>query len=166
MGGPATRAAHFLIHVKVSKGRLRDPALVEDSVMTTRDITSIFEGLVSNWNSFRATGAALREFDAIDPETRGLIACEAGLNVADMEDLVARGTGCGALMERMMAGFGLDPDEMRQEHRLLVRDFEILCSRCMKKGRCARELSAGTAVEHAEAFCPNAASFRDLSEGL
>ena len=66
------------------------------------------------------------------------------------------------LMERMMRARGLDPEEMRQRFSMALRDAERVCSGCTSTCRCRRELEAGTAAAHCDAYCPNAATFDDL----
>ena len=69
-----------------------------------------------------------------------------------------------ALMERTIRARGFEPEQLRQSFGLLMRDVELVCTRCHSTGRCLRELKAGTAVAHAREFCPNAATFDDLLE--
>jgi hypothetical protein len=68
------------------------------------------------------------------------------------------------LMERMMRARGLDPGEMRRAFSMTLRDVERVCSGCRNTGRCRRELDAGTAAAHCNAYCPNAATFDALTE--
>jgi Family of unknown function (DUF6455) len=68
------------------------------------------------------------------------------------------------LMQRMMRARGLDPQEMRQTFSMVLRDAERVCSQCGNTRRCKRELDAGTAAAHSDAYCPNAATFDDLVE--
>jgi hypothetical protein len=131
--------------------------------MTVRDITSIFEGLVKSCHNYRASTAAMRELEAIDPDTRSHIASELGFSAADLDDIVSHGAGAEDLMARMIADFGLDADKLARDDRMLFRDIEVLCSKCTHKGRCFRELEAGTAAQHAKAFCPNAETFEALA---
>lgn len=132
--------------------------------MTAHDeITNIFEGFVQQWRQYLANQAAMRELEAIEPETRNHIASDLGFSEADLGDIVAHGAGAENLMLRMIADFGLDADAMCKNDRALFRDLEILCSKCTHKGRCFRELEAGTAVQHAKAFCPNAETFEALA---
>ena len=69
-----------------------------------------------------------------------------------------------ALMEGMIRARGFDPEQLRQSFGVLLRDMELVCTRCHATGRCLRELKAGTAADHAHEYCPNAATFDDLLE--
>jgi hypothetical protein len=68
------------------------------------------------------------------------------------------------LMERMMQARGLDFEEIRRAFSMTLRDVERVCSGCRNTGRCRRELDAGTAAAHCDAYCPNATTFDDLAE--
>jgi hypothetical protein len=68
------------------------------------------------------------------------------------------------LMEHTIRARGFDPDQLRRSFASLMREVELVCSHCHATGRCLHELKAGTAVQHAQAFCPNAATFDDLLE--
>ena len=70
------------------------------------------------------------------------------------------------LMERMFRDCDLDPDQMRHRFGTLLRDVERVCTQCRRTGRCRRELDAATATLHYRAYCPNAATFEDLVQGL
>ena len=67
-------------------------------------------------------------------------------------------------MHRMMAAFDLDAARLRDSAPAVLREIEVLCSRCGAKGRCGRELDAGTATENAHAFCPNSETFEALAQ--
>jgi hypothetical protein len=51
-----------------------------------------------------------------------------------------------------------------QTFSMVLRDAERVCSQCGNTRRCKRELDAGTAAAHGDAYCPNAATFDDLVE--
>ncbi|MGU3468329.1 DUF6455 family protein [Methylobacterium sp. C33D] len=57
----------------------------------------------------------------------------------------------------LMRSLGLDPDAVRQRDPEIVRQLEAACLDCRNRGRCARELWAGTAAGTYPDFCPNAA---------
>jgi hypothetical protein len=118
-----------------------------------------FRDIVTKWRDRRAR---LDEIDAADTETLREIAGEFGLSVAEFRETVIQGDGADGLMERMMAEQGLAVEDLRDRMPGVVRDIEIICSRCGAKGRCGRELANGTAAEHAHEFCPNAPTFEAL----
>jgi hypothetical protein len=132
--------------------------------MGSQRFRAAFEHLVEKWCDYRAALADLREFEAMEPDMMAAIAGECGLSVTELRDVVVHGSGASSLMARMMQAYGLDPEGLRTRDPHTMRDIEGLCSRCLAKGRCRRELDAGTAADHADGFCPNAYTFERLIE--
>ena len=58
------------------------------------------------------------------------------------------------------------PGDVAARSPAALREITALCSGCDHKHRCEVELSAGTAVAHAEAFCPNAELMQVLAHEL
>lgn len=133
--------------------------------MNTYRVKSAFGHLVDRWRDYRAAVAELRELQDLDPDMVATIAAECGLSSGELREIVAHGSRADGLMERMMAAKGLEPERLRRELPAVMRDIEVLCARCVAKGRCARELEAGTAARNAADFCPNADTFAALVEG-
>jgi hypothetical protein len=153
-----------LIQVKVEAALLCDSAFMEGEHMGNQGFRTAFAHFVEKWRDYRAALAELREIEAMEPETVAAVAGECGLSVAELREVVAHGSGASNLMDRMMQAYGLDPRGLRARDPLTARDIEVLCSRCATKGRCRRELEAGTAAGHADDFCPNAYTFERLVE--
>lgn len=130
--------------------------------METLQVRTALARLVARWRDYRAAVAAVRELEETDPDTIAAIAAECGLTMREFREVVRNGSGAESLMARMMAAFDLDPVHLRATVPAMMREVEALCSRCTAKGRCARELGAGTAALHAGAFCPNAETFARL----
>ena len=131
--------------------------------MTGLAAREVFNRLAEKWQAHRSARAALAELDEMDPSVVGEIARESGLDVADLREVVAKGADADKLMYRMMEAFGLDAEKLAREAPAFLKDVSIACSRCDDKGRCRRELAAGTARAHAAEFCPNEASFVAIS---
>jgi hypothetical protein len=131
--------------------------------MKTQRFRTAFENLLEKWRDYRAALAELRELEAMEPSELAATAANCGLSVGELREVVANSAGAPALMVRMMRAYGLDPEKVRRLDPLMMRDIEGLCSRCAAKGRCRHELNAGTAVDHADVFCPNAYTFERLT---
>ncbi len=119
--------------------------------------------LTERWQSHRSSRAALAELDGCDPSLVAEIARDARIDPAELRDIVARGAGADLLMERMLSAYDIDIGKLRSEAPNLMRDIAILCSKCDAKGRCRRELDAGTAARNASEFCPNHESMAALA---
>ncbi|GJE04462.1 DUF6455 family protein [Methylobacterium isbiliense] len=57
----------------------------------------------------------------------------------------------------LMRSLSLDAEAVRQRDPETMQTLEAACLRCTQRGRCARELWAGTAADAYPEFCPNAA---------
>lgn len=132
--------------------------------MSAHGRSDLLRSLVSKWRDYRATLAGLRELESSDPGLVAELAGELGLSASDLREVVAHGAGADRLMHRMMSAFDLDGEKLHVGAPAVLREIEILCSRCGAKGRCARELDAGTAAENASAFCPNSETFEALAQ--
>ncbi|MEP9388542.1 DUF6455 family protein [Mesorhizobium sp. KR9-304] len=130
--------------------------------MGSQRFRAAFERFVEKWRDYRAALADLREIEAMEPDTVAAVAAGCGLSVAELREVVADGSSATSLMARMMKAYGLDPEGLRARDPLTTRDIEVLCSRCVTKGHCRRELDAGTAADHADGFCPNAHTFERM----
>lgn len=117
---------------------------------------NILDRLIEGWRRHRQVQqdrAFLRNSAAFDLER---LAADVGMGVDELADIIARGEGAPALSARMMAAHGFDRDDLAARNPSSLREVSSMCGRCDHKHRCEVELNAGTAVAHAEAFCPNA----------
>ena len=88
----------------------------------------------------------------------------ADLGVSEMElRRLDRAPDRPLLLQRMLDALDLDKAAIRQNDPMLFRDLERSCAACDFKKRCGRELADGTAREHFEEFCSNAATLKALS---
>ena len=65
-------------------------------------------------------------------------------------------------MNRMMEARGLDPEQVHRSLGALVRDMELVCTRCPATGVCRRRLRNGTAEDHCHEYCGNAETIDDI----
>ena len=119
-------------------------------------------GRVLDW--LRARCGAGDELAAMSREEIRDLASDLSLSESDLVALSASLNDNTALMEGMIRARGFDPDQLRQSFGILLRDMEVVCTRCHATGRCLRELKAGTAAANAHEYCPNATTFDDLLE--
>lgn len=131
--------------------------------MSAPNIGILLENIVNRWREYRASAAALQELIDAGPDEVESLARDCGISAPDLMAAVAHGAGADRLMERMMAQFHIDREKLQADQPDVLREVEILCSVCDAKGRCSRELKAGTAAMNARDFCPNAETFAALS---
>jgi uncharacterized protein DUF6455 len=104
----------------------------------------------------------LRELREIDAANFGQIASDLRLSSADLEALVRQGPHAADELPKMLTALGIDQDDLARTEPLVLRDMERVCSLCIHKHRCDRDLAAGTAAAHYPEYCGNA----DTIEGL
>lgn len=68
-----------------------------------------------------------------------------------------------ALMDQMIRAHGLPPAVIRAMPAALLRDLQTTCAQCDSKGRCQRDLKAGTAAANSAAYCGNAEAFEAIA---
>ena len=101
--------------------------------------------------------------EPLDPEA--FDACLRELGVPEGEIATAR-SGSTADIRRMMARFGIDPDEVPEAFLGALRDAERACAHCLAVRRCHRFLEAAEPRDAARLFCPNAALFDEIARRL
>jgi hypothetical protein len=121
---------------------------------------------IERWREHREQAAALRALAFMGPEQAQILAADLGLDVGELRYVLSKSAGATALLDRMLRARRLDRHEIAMREPAALREIESMCSRCDNKGRCADELDAGTAVEHASEFCPNALVMAALSREL
>jgi hypothetical protein len=104
----------------------------------------------------------LREMRDIDAANFGQIASDLRISSADLEALVRQGPHAADELPKMLTALGVDKGDLARSEPLVLRDMERVCSMCISKRRCDRDLAAGTAAAHYEEYCGNA----DTIDGL
>lgn len=90
------------------------------------------------------------------------MASDLGVTQADLVDVLPRRADNSLLMDQMIEARGLDPQAVRAAFATLVRDMELVCTRCQSTGRCHRDLMAGIADENCHEYCENAETIDDM----
>jgi hypothetical protein len=149
-----------LIHVKA-----RPVAVWPDAPGETEAVMKLFAGGIGSW--FDRRGRAMGELKALDhagPVDIERMAAGVGMSVDELADLIARGSETTELVGRMMAAHGLSRAKLSKAAPGLVETIESRCEGCRHRHRCEIELNAGTAADHATAFCPNARTMQALAQ--
>jgi hypothetical protein len=79
-----------------------------------------------------------------------------------MAPVLPRAADNAILLDRMMEARQLDPGQVRRSLAALVREMELVCTRCKATGLCRDNLLAGRAGEHFHEYCANAESLDEL----
>ena len=105
----------------------------------------------------------LREMREMDAANFGQIASDLRMSSADLEALVRQGPHAADELPKMLAALGIDQDDLARTEPLVLRDMERVCSMCINKRQCDRDLAAGTSAAHYEEYCANAPTIDGLN---
>jgi uncharacterized protein YjiS (DUF1127 family) len=112
-----------------------------------------------DWLKYRRELRELRELDIASFDD---IARELQVSPVDLEALARQGPHAADELPKLLTALGIDEGDLVRTEPLVLRDMERVCALCQHKGRCHRELAAGTTVEHYESYCPNASTIDSL----
>lgn len=111
---------------------------------------------IADWvNKYRNTIGLYNELGQCGPDEVMQIAKDLGVPVNQLREILSKGPGTTALLQRMLVALHVDPKALADTDPLVMRDLQRLCISCGDKKRCEHELSKGTAAEHLQNFCPN-----------
>ncbi len=119
-------------------------------------------GRMFDWIRERARRS--QEIASLSQADLDFMASDLGITQADLIDVLPRAADDSHLMDRMMEARGLDPEQVRRNLGALVRDMELMCTRCRATGICRRDLLNGTADAHCHDYCENAETMDELLE--
>ncbi|WP_234685833.1 hypothetical protein [Bradyrhizobium monzae] len=85
-----------------------------------------------------------------------LIAQDLRVSRAELETLVSRGRQTADELPKLLASCGIVESELAREEPGVLRDMTLVCSLCVAKSRCNRELKSGSATHHIHEYCANA----------
>jgi uncharacterized protein YjiS (DUF1127 family) len=116
-------------------------------------------GTFADWLRHRRELSELRQMDRADFDR---IADDLLISPGDLDELVRRGPHAADELPAMLRALGIDAHKLARTEPMLLRDMERVCAMCKQKTRCDRDLIAGTAAEHYEGYCLNAAAIDRL----
>ncbi|WP_065751672.1 hypothetical protein [Bradyrhizobium paxllaeri] len=109
--------------------------------------------IFGEWLKHRRERREMREMDAAN---FGQIASDLRMSSADLEALVRRGPHAADELPKMLTALGIDQESLLRTEPLVLRDMERVCSMCIHKRQCDKDLAAGTAAAHYQEYCGNA----------
>lgn len=127
---------------------------------------NFLEMLARRWLDFREHQADLDAVSHMNRFEFEQLAADVGVTGSELAEAIDHGAGASELLDRMLAARGLDRHEIAEREPAALLEIESMCSRCQHKHRCAHELDAGTAIAHADRFCPNALVLAALSREM
>lgn len=121
-------------------------------------VSRILDWMAKGWE--RASEAEM--IASLDDESIREIAHDCGIRPDQLIALAKAGPHAADEMPAMMRALGIDPMEVETHYREQFRAMQIDCSNCTSKGECRRDLNAGTAAQHFNEYCANAADLSSL----
>lgn len=104
----------------------------------------------------------LNEFRHLDRDDFERIAMDLRISPAELDELVRRGKHAADELPQMLKALDIDEAVLARAKPLLLRDMGRVCALCKDKSRCRSDLAAGTATEHYQDYCLNAATIDRL----
>ena len=117
--------------------------------------------IFAEWLKHRRELREMRELDAANFDQ---IASDLRMSSADLEALVRQGPHAADELPKMLTALGIDQHDLARTEPLVLRDMERVCSMCISKRQCDRDLAAGTAAAHYEEYCANAPTIDGLGQ--
>ena len=130
--------------------------LASNSVKTDSAFNSVFEtfrGWLHNRKLFRQCRQRL---DACDKNEIARIARDVGLSPHDLREMAALGPDAAKQLLDRMDALHLDADALAKSEPSTMRDLQRLCSSCVSKKRCQRDLLLVPDDPMWRHYCPNA----------
>lgn len=115
-------------------------------------VTNLIETF-GGWLQHRREISELQGFDSGEFSR---VAHELGVSTGDLQELVRQGPHAADELPKMLTALGIDSEAILRVQPLVYHDMERVCSACTHKGRCDRDLAAGTSAQHYEEYCINA----------
>ena len=118
-------------------------------------------GLMTTITHWRSRPTAGHELTSLDADGLGALARDVGLSPDQLTRLMARGSGGGEELPRLLQAVGLVPERTGRTHPDVMRDMSIVCSGCEATRRCRRDLDRGWAAV-VQRYCPNIETIKAL----
>jgi hypothetical protein len=113
-------------------------------------------GRISHWLRNRMRALLVPKLGSGEETDR--LAQDVGLSPGEFRVLNRQNPHAADLLLDRMAALDLDPGEVREIAPASLRDLERVCSVCLSRGHCARDLARDPANPGWKDYCPNAAS--------
>ena len=110
------------------------------------------------WTRWRSHWAALAELVQYSPAELERIARDVGVSANELHVLAGKWPEAAGPMTRRAAALGLDAGAIGRNEPLVMRDLQRVCSLCVSKPECERDLTRDPNDPGWQDYCPNAMS--------
>jgi len=129
-----------------------------------REPHPVVQSLIQTFADWLQHRRELNEMRQLDRSEFNRIAQDLLVSPNDLDELVRHGPHAADELPVMLKALGIDEHKLAQTQPLLLRDMERVCAMCNQKAQCDRDLTAGTAADHYEGYCPNAPTLDDINQ--
>jgi hypothetical protein len=116
------------------------------------------------WRRHAAVRENLDDLSAFGSDDLARMAQDMGISPSDLRTLAAHCSDAADLLDQRIASLGLSPSALARYATAQLRDMERLCTLCVSKGRCARDLAADPSDPAWHQYCPNEQTLTSLAE--
>ena len=112
-----------------------------------------FRGALARWN----------DMQRLDSEETEAIARDLHLSKAELGALALQPLASLLSLDRRLSHAGLSEEALAASHGEVLRDLRRVCSQCLSKARCSRDLKHERRATPAK-YCPNEQTLRALAD--
>jgi hypothetical protein len=127
---------------------------------------SVFNSVIAAFREWVRNRKLIRQcrqrLDACDKNEIARIARDVGLSSSDLREMAALGPDAAQQLLDRMAVLHLDADALAKSEPSTMRDLQRLCSSCVSKKRCQRDLLLTPDDPMWRHYCPNAGTLDAL----
>lgn len=107
------------------------------------------------WKAWRERRATLAAFNFWNPAELARVAGDAGVPSGELRVLAGKWPDAADLLLPRLARLGLDAAAVERDAPAVLRDLERVCSSCVSRGVCKRDLGRGAAAPGWRDYCLN-----------
>jgi uncharacterized protein DUF6455 len=115
-------------------------------------LQGLVDSLRGKWKNFWEKRAAINELAKCDPSELARIAEDLGISSSELRFLAASGPDSADLLKRRLQTLGVNATRIDPA---VMRDLQLLCTRCNSKQRCAQDLDDKPVPASWPKYCPN-----------
>ncbi len=130
--------------------------LASNPVKTDPPFSSVLAALRGWVRHRRLIRQCRARLDACDDNEIVRIARDVGLSPSDLRHMADLGPDAAQQLLERMAVLHLDAEALAKRDPSTMRDLQRLCSACVSKKRCQRDLLLAPDDPHWRQYCPNA----------
>jgi hypothetical protein len=137
--------------------------MLSPNPVKTYPVVNSFIGAFRDWvRNRRLISQCRRRLDACDNNEIERIAHDVGLSPNDLRHMAELGPDAAKQLLDRMALLHLDPDVVAKNEPATMRDLQRLCSSCVSKKQCQRDLLLTPNDPAWRHYCPNADTLDEL----